>query len=116
MSGMIEGGLTVSGMTACLVCPLCHALPIPHPGPLPRGRGRRRRLCHARRAAFCHACRAASVIPAGCQRESSVLFFCSFMRVGRHGEDVDSRLNMSGMTEGGLNASGMTAGDYQWRG
>ena len=71
-----------------------------------------------------------SVMPAGCQRESSVLFFCSFVRVGRHGGrhgfpiknvgndrggiervgDDSGGLPTVGMTEGGLLTSGMPEG------
>ena len=131
-SGMTEGGLKAWGMTEGLLYlfvmpagPLCHARQAPlscPPGPFVMPA---RPLCHARRpplscppglfvmpaGPLCHSRWPPSVIPAGCQRESSILLCCSFCLYGPcMGEAMDSRLKMSGMTEGGLNTGGMTEG------
>ena len=94
MSGMTEGGLKAWGMTEGGIdhvghdgrhaLPLCHAAGPPlsfPPDPF--------------------------VIPAGCQRESSILLCCSFICVApAWRKAMDSRLKMSGMTEGGIEGVG----------
>ena len=82
MSGIPEGGLTMSAMTG--------------------GESVRTRLplCHSRRFSFCHSRR----VLAGIQCFSFLSL--SFVRPPWE-KPMDSRLKMSGMTEGGLTMSGM---------